>query len=144
MNPDLDRQDRRNPWPWPIDTPLDRARKIAGMYRAHLHAAAPALCATVDNTAVSFGEDWMIEKPAIVDPEAELTTAQAAELIHVPIRRIRDWAQAEHPEKPGEPLLPRFKMRGRERTYLAINVLAAAAAIRRYHQTREGKNLAGS
>lgn len=136
VNPDLDRQDRRNPWPNPVDTPLDRARKIAGMYRAHLRAAAPALCAQADEVAVSFGETWMIEKPDIVDPDAELTTAEAADLVRVSVRRIRDWAQAEHPEKPSEPLLPRFKMRGRERTYLAVNVLAAAAAMRR-HARRE-------
>ncbi len=132
MNPDLDRQGRRGIWPNPVDTPLDRARRIAGMYRARLKALAPAACAEADQAAVSFGEDWMIEKPDIVDPDAELTTAQAAELARVSIRRIRDWAQAEHPEKPGQPLLPRFKMRGRERTYIAIHVLAAASVMRRH------------
>lgn len=133
MNPDLDRQATRNPWPNPIDTPLDRARKITGMYRSRLKALAPAACAEADRVAVSFGEDWMVDKPEVVEPEQELTTAEAADLIRVSPRRIRDWAQAEHPEKSGEPLLPRFKMRGRERTYLAVNVLAAAAAMRRHN-----------
>lgn len=134
MNPDLDRQDRtsQRQWPNPVDTPLDRARRIAGMYRTRLKALEPAACAEADAVAVSFGEGWMVDKPDIVEPDAELTTAQAAELVRVNIRRIRDWAQATHPEHPGEPLLPRFKMRGRERTYLAVHVLAAASAMRRY------------
>lgn len=131
MNPELDKQNRRNPWPWSLDTPLDRARKVAGMYRTRLKALAPAACAEADDVAVSFGEDWMVEKPDIVDPEDELTTAEAAALVRVSVRRIRDWAQAAHPERPDEPLLPRFKMRGKERTYLAVHVLAAAAARRR-------------
>ncbi len=136
MNPALDRQDRRNPWPNPADTALDRARRIAGMYRARLNALAPAACAEADQVAVSFGEDWMIAKPDIVDPDSEMTTAEAADLIRVPIRRIYDWSQMKHPEKPGQPLLPRFKMRSRERTYLAIHVLAAASVMRR-HTGRE-------
>jgi hypothetical protein len=138
MNPHLDRQDRRNPWPWPVDTPLDRARKVALMYRTHLRSMAPAICAQVDETAVIYGEDWMVEKPDIIDPDAELTTAEAADLAKVPVERIRKWACADHPEKPGEPLLPRFKMRGRERTYLAANVLGAAAAMRRYRHAHGG------
>lgn len=131
MNSDLDRQDRRNPWPWPVDTPLDRARKIAGMYRRHLATAAPGVCASVDAAAREFGETWMLETEDLVEPNREITTAEAAELVQVPVKRIREWACAEHPDKPGEPLLPRFKMRGRERTYLAQYVLAAAALMRR-------------
>lgn len=139
MNPDQDLQGRRNPWPWPVDTPLDRARKVAGMYRQHLKTAAPALCAVVDDTARQFGETWLFDKPDIVDPHRELTTAEAAELVQVPIRRIREWACATHPEDRTKPLLPRFKMRGRERTYLAGQVLAAAAAMRRYRHASGGE-----
>lgn len=135
MNPELNEQSQRNPWPWPVDTPLDRARKIAGMYRRHLLTAAPGVCASVDDTAREFGETWLLEKPDLVDPDAELTTAEAARLVAVPVRRIREWAQATHPEDRTKSLLPRFKMRGRERTYLAQHVLAAAAAMRRYQHT---------
>lgn len=130
MKPELNNQPR-NPWPNPADTPLDRARRIAQMYRAHLAQVQPALAGRVDATCASFGETWMVETPDIVDGDSELTTAEAADLVQVDVRRIRDWAQAEHPEKPGTPLLPRFKMRGRERTYLAIHVLAAASVMAR-------------
>ena len=138
VNPDLDRQDRRSLWPNDVDTPLDRARRIAGMYRSRLRALDPDACRQADEVAASFGETWMLDRPEILEPDRELTTAQAAELAGVPVERIRKWACAEHPEKPGEPLLPRFKMRGRERTYLAVNVLAAVAAVRR-HAARAGR-----
>lgn len=136
MNPDLDRQPRRNPWPNPVDTPLDRARRIAGMYRSRLRAFDSVACDILDETAVSFGEDWMLERPNVVDPSREITTGEAAELVHVHPDTIRKWACAAHPTDPGRPLLPRFKMRGRERTYLAGQVLEAAAVIRRAQHAR--------
>jgi hypothetical protein len=135
VNPALDRQDRQRAWPNPVDTPLDRARRIAGMYRARLRALDRDACDELDDTAASFGETWMLEKPDIVDPDRELTTAEAAELLNVPVQRIRNWACLNHPEQPGQPLLPRFKMRGRERTYLAGQVLAAAVLMRRRSNT---------
>lgn len=138
MNPDLDKQDRRNPWPNPLDTPVDRARRVAGMYRTRLRALSVLACDEADQVAASFGETWMLDKPQIVQPDQELTTAEAAELVRVTPKRIREWACATHPENPGEPLLPRFKMRGRERTYLAVHVLAAAAAMRRYRHAHGG------
>lgn len=138
MKPGYDEQDRRGVWPNPVDTPLDRARRIAGMYRARLRALDRVACDELDETAVAFGEDWMIERLDIVDPDAELTTADAARLVRVSVRRIREWAQASHPEDRTKPLLPRFKMRGRERTYLAAHVLAAAAAMRRYQHAHTG------
>jgi hypothetical protein len=138
VNPDLNRQGRRGAWPWPVDTDLDRARKVAGMYRQHLKTANPAACAVLDDTVRGFGEEWLLEKEDLVRPNDELTTAEAADLVKVPVKRIREWACATNPEKPGEPLLPRFKMRGRERTYLAQHVLAAAATMKRYRHAHGG------
>jgi hypothetical protein len=129
MNPDLNRQNR-GVWPNAVDTALDRARRVAGMYRARLRALDRQACNELDDTAAAFGETWMLERPDIVDPDRELTTVQAAELVNVPVQRIRNWACLNHPDYPDQRLLPRFKMRGRERTYLAVNVLAAAALMR--------------
>lgn len=130
MNPDLDRQDRSNLWAAATD--LDRARRIALMYRARLRTLNRDACTQADETAASFGETWMLDRLDIVNPDDVVTTAQAAELVRVPIERIRKWACANHPERPNEPLLPRAARRGRERTFLAVHVLAAAAAMRRY------------
>jgi hypothetical protein len=136
VNPDLNRQDRASLWPYPLDTALERARKVAGMYRARLRALDVDACDILDDTAASFGEDWMLEKPDVVDPDQELTTAKAAELVRVHPDTIRKWACAPHPTDRDKPLLPRFKKRGRERTYLAGQVLAAAALVRRAQHTR--------
>ncbi len=108
------------------------------MYRHHLNAANPQVCAVLDDTMRGYGEDWMLEREETIDPDQELTTAEAAELVRVPVERIRKWACATHPENPGKPLLPRSRMRGKERTYLAVNVLAAAAAMRRYRHAHGG------
>ncbi len=127
MNPELDRQPRRGTWPNPIDTPLDRARRIAGMYRARLRALNLEACDELDATAASFGETWMLKRPDIIDPDRELTTSQAADLVRVHPDTIRQWACTNHPNTPGAKLLPRFGRQGRERTYIASKVLEAAA-----------------
>lgn len=125
---DYDRQ--TNPrWPNPLDTPTLRARAVARMYRAHLRAARPDLCDQADQTAAGFGEDWMLERPEVIEPDRELTTAQAAALLNVPARTIRDWACLDRADGQGK-VLPRFAKRGRETVYLAGSVLAAAALIR--------------
>lgn len=111
---------------------LTGARAVAAMYRARLLEVAPHSCLAADILCRAAGETWLLEREDDIDPDTELTTAQAAELARVPIRRIREWAQASHPEDRSRPLLPRFKMRGRERTYLAQHVLDASAAMHRY------------
>ncbi|MCX5066637.1 hypothetical protein OOJ91_12185 [Micromonospora lupini] len=130
MIPDYDRQ--ANPrWPNHLDNPTHRARAVARMYRAHLRAARPDLCDQADGTARRFGETWPLEREELIEPEQELTTAEAAALVNVPPATIRKWACLDHPERPGEKLLPRFKKRGRETVYLAGKVLEAVAVLRR-------------
>jgi len=125
-------------WPHPTDTAVDRARKVALMYRARLRALSTDACDQCDTTATSFGETWMLDSERIINPDRELTTAEAADLVQVAPKTIRNWACAEHPEQPGEKLLPRFKMRGRERLYLAGKVLEAAAAVHRARLAKGG------
>jgi hypothetical protein len=126
MKPGLNDQPRRGAWPNPLDTPLDRARRIAGMYRARLRALDTAACDELDDTVRAFGETWMLDKPDLVDPDRELTTAEAAAYARVSQDMIRHWARLKHPKDPGKPLLPRFGWRGRERTYIAAKVVEAA------------------
>ena len=124
------------PWPNPADSALDRARRIVTMYRTYLAQLDPTAAAAVDATCASYGETWMLETPDLIDPDQQLTTAEAAELARVPAARIRTWACTPHPEKPGQMLLPRFERRGREQTYIAIHVLAAASLMRRRRNIR--------
>jgi hypothetical protein len=133
----LDHDKQSNPrWPHAQDGQKERARKVALMYRARLRALDRNACDDCDQTAAAFGETWMLDRLPVVNPDQALTTAEAAALVSVHPDTIRKWACAKHPDKPGEPLLPRFKKRGRERTYLAVNVLAAAAAVRRNQHAR--------
>ncbi|MFC0504244.1 hypothetical protein [Micromonospora costi] len=130
MKPDYDRQ--TNPrWPNHLDDATHRARAVARMYRAHLRAVRPDLCDQADATAAGFGEDWMLDRPEVIEPDRELTTAQAAELVNVSPLTIRKWACLDHPDDPTRKLLPRFDKRGRETVYLAGQVLEAVAVLRR-------------
>ncbi len=136
MNPDLDRQPRRGAWPNPVDTALDRARRIAGMYRAQLRTLDLDACDRLDQTAASFGETWMLDKPDVLQPDKDMTTSEAAELVHVSEGTIRKWACWPHPTEPDRTLLPRYGVRNRERTYLAQHVLEAAALVARGQHAR--------
>ncbi|MFD6565375.1 hypothetical protein [Micromonospora profundi] len=130
MTPDYDRQ--TNPrWPSHLDNPTHRARRIAGMYRALLNSARPDLCRQADETAASKGETWMLERETLIDPDREVTAAEAAELVNVPPNTLHKWAALNHPDEPDRPLLPRYGKRGRERTFIAGKVLEAAAVMRR-------------
>lgn len=134
MNPDLDKQPRRGAWPNPVDTALDRARRVAAMYRAHLRLLDLDACNRLDDTVASFGETWMLDKPDIVDPDAELTANEAGDLVRVPPNTVHHWARLKHPDGSGRPLLPRFGWRGKERTFIAGKVLEAAVIVAKNRQ----------
>lgn len=89
MNPDLDKQPGRNRWPHPGDSPLARARRIAQMYRQHLHAANPDLCDQADTTAQRFGETWVIPKVVTAHDDDMLDPADAADFLCTSTANIR-------------------------------------------------------
>ncbi len=115
-------------WPWPGDNELTRARKVAMAYRTALGANNRELRDEIDRSLAEVGQTWMLDVVATVEPDGldEVTTAQAAELAHVPPHRIRAWAVEQHPTDPGRALLPRFGRRGKQTTYLVRDVHAAA------------------
>jgi hypothetical protein len=113
-------------WPWAGDTELTRARKVAQAYRAALGANNRTLRDQLDATMVSHGQTWVLDLVATTAPDGldEMTTKEAAELVHVPPHRILAWASERGPD--GRPLLPKFGKRGRESTYLVRDIAAAA------------------
>jgi hypothetical protein len=119
-------------WPFPGDSPLKITRKVATVYREHLRLNGRPLCDVVDETMVAYGQLWIVPQVEHLDPTDDVTTAEAAALASVNPPTINQWACTPHPrpEYPGHMLLPRFGWRGRERTYLALHVLAAADIAR--------------
>lgn len=91
MNPDLDRRPRQKPgrWPFPGDSPLVRARKVAQMYRAALGAANRDMQRQCDDTAASFGETWVVPRVLTATDDGVLGPADAADFLGVTTARIR-------------------------------------------------------
>lgn len=86
-----------DPWPFPGDPPLERARAIARSYRSALHAHAPTECARLDEKAVALGQAWIAptELPAdLVEDalDAELSAADIEHFWRIPSSTIRAWA----------------------------------------------------
>lgn len=119
-------------WPFPGDNAIARARKVAQAYRAALGLQNRALRDDIDEAMCEAGETWVTEREIVWagDGMDALTTAQAAELAHVPTYEVSRWATMEWPGEPGRPLLPRFRRQGRTMTYLARDVVAAARVRR--------------
>ncbi|ATL65117.1 hypothetical protein [Nocardia terpenica] len=86
----------RDRWPWPADTPLQRARKVAGSYRAALRQLAPGRCEELDRRAIELGQGWVapVELPAhLVEHalDAELSAADIEHFWRIPASTIRTW-----------------------------------------------------
>ena len=81
-----------DPWPWPADTQLDRARRIAQSYREVLAAIAPDRCAQLDDRARACGQDWVTPQLVTVDVDELLPAGEVAKLAGVQRQTIYQWA----------------------------------------------------
>lgn len=114
-------------WPWPGDTPTERARRIANSLLGLLSAPERALMV---ERAHALGETWLGETLVIHEPDETITTRDAAAMLSVGEDTIRSWAARAHPDDPDRPLLPRAGWRGGFRTYKVADLLEAARIIR--------------
>ena len=64
-------------WPWPADSPLDRARRVARSYRELLLAQLPDACRALDEEMIRRGQGWVLPQVDPYDP-SELLTADEA------------------------------------------------------------------
>ncbi|MEV6964287.1 hypothetical protein AB0M47_04150 [Hamadaea sp. NPDC051192] len=57
----------------------------------------------LDQTLAEYGEGWVLQTEVTVESDGmdAITTAQAAELVHVPAHEIRRWATVDDPRTPG-------------------------------------------
>lgn len=79
------------PWPFPGDSPLDRAKRIAQSYRSMLYAADPDACEELDKRAQGLGEGWVVPSLITVDVDSWVTVNEAAELVGRDPFAVRRW-----------------------------------------------------
>lgn len=78
-------------WPYPGDTPLAVARRVAHAYRARLAAVDPAACASLDRVMKAWGQGWAIPTLVRFDPDEYVTAAEAASIGCVSVDAVRQW-----------------------------------------------------
>lgn len=139
MNPDLDRQPRRNPWPHPGDTPFQRRTRIAWAYREHLRTANPVVCAALDEAMTSYGETWVCERVLTLPDDQPVTGGEAADLVDVDLDTIRKWRTrgVRGPDGRREYLTPCDHLDRGWPLYLAGEVRRFAAMTRRRRTQRQ-------
>jgi hypothetical protein len=79
----------RVPWPFPGDSELDKARRIARDYRNELHRIAPEHCARMDEQARRLGQGWVTPQLATIDLDDWITVREAAEYLSLSESAIR-------------------------------------------------------
>lgn len=124
---------KRDPWPFPADTPLERARRIARSYRNALLNTDPDECRRLDDKATELGQAWV--RPLPVDPEnldALLTADQIGELFTIDPRTVRMWGYRGRLEVRGSSGKPVYRLG---------DVIDYMAAVR---QARQRDNVASN
>lgn len=96
---------RPDAWPWPADTTLDRARRVAQAYRQALLKATPDECARLDAQMAAVGQAWVLPAANTHEPMDLLTADLAAEEMRVARRTIYAWREKGLPvvETPDGP-----------------------------------------
>lgn len=87
-------------WPWPGDTPCERARRIAN---ALLLQLAPEAQREAIRQARAVGETWLGPELLRWTDDDVITTAEAAELLHVREHTIRQWHSRDGLPNAGQP-----------------------------------------
>jgi hypothetical protein len=110
-------------WPYPGDSPIVVARRVAWAYRQRLERADPADCADLDRIMGKLGQHWAIPRPIVTDPAAWISAHDAAELAAVSLATLRNLRRSG-------------RLQGRRRSarqwdYLVADILALATDTRK-------------
>jgi hypothetical protein len=87
----MPRRRRVDAWPWPADTPTDRAQRVALAYREALQKLDPMAAAKLDGRFTELGQRWVVPRPNPYEPNDLLTAEQAADLCNVKPRTLDTW-----------------------------------------------------
>lgn len=80
-------------WPWPHDTPAERARLIANSLLSLLPEEDRA---EMTRRAHALGQTWLGQDLLAWDNDDEVPTATAARIVHVRPSTIRKWRSRGH------------------------------------------------
>lgn len=80
-----------HPWPWPGDTPIARARRVALSYRDALAAADPQACRALDERMRRVGQRWVVPQPVTYGEDDLLTAELAADYAGVALKTVYEW-----------------------------------------------------
>ncbi|MEV6432592.1 hypothetical protein [Nocardia sp. NPDC051463] len=102
----------KDPWPFPEDTQLERARRITQSYRSVVMTLDPEHCRRLDERAVELGQAWVrpIETD-VADLDELLTPEQIAGILSVMPGTVRKWGERGHIENLGQNRAPMFRLR---------------------------------
>lgn len=82
-------------WPWPGDSTLDRARRVAQSYRQALEDRDPNACHQLDSQFEKMGETWMSPRILTLSTDDWVTVDEAAGLVEVTAQAVYQWVKAE-------------------------------------------------
>lgn len=80
-----------DPWPWPGDAALARARRVALSYREALYASNPEMCRKLDTQMLRFGEGWVAPRPVVYGPDDYLSADLVANYAAVRLKTVYEW-----------------------------------------------------
>lgn len=78
-------------WPWPGDTPLDRARRVALSYREALLRHFPDDALDLDGKFAGWGEVWVSPLLSDIDLEEYVTVDVAAQHVGLTAKAVYAW-----------------------------------------------------
>jgi hypothetical protein len=88
-------------WPAPGDTATVSARKVARIYRTHLHTTSRTACDEIDRAMVAIGQRWVVPKIVTYDTETLVTVIDAAVIAGVQEETVRQWRNRGYIDRTG-------------------------------------------
>lgn len=80
-----------DPWPWPADTPTERARRVALSALAELEKVAPERARTFVDRITGMGEPWLRRAIVRYQDDDLLTAAEVADVCGVQPGTVDQW-----------------------------------------------------
>lgn len=124
------------PWPWPGDTEVDKARRVAHDYRRELARHDPDMCHRLDQAYQRLGQHWIAPVTATLDLEARLRPARLAEYLagEVTANQISQWGSRRR--------IPRRTDRDGRTVYRVGDIVDELARQRRARAERQSRQSA--